>query len=132
MHIDQEPTYWCHPSYYSRHHHPHCIGRRNFYTCDISTQILIQAAQRIRTEPSHECCEWAEELALPLERVALSWHYVQSELMVGWNNKRGAYLTGLIGVTFMGGVTISILTVMNTKHEGEDYKRLTTRHQKVQ
>ena len=69
MHIDQEPTYWCHPSYYSRHHHPHCIGRRNFYTCDISTQILIQAAQRIRTEPSHEHCEPVEELALPSEWV---------------------------------------------------------------
>ena len=100
--------------------------------CGISTQILIQAVQRIRTEPSHECCVWAEELALPLERVASSWHYVQSQLIVGWNNKRRVYLTGLIGVAFIGGVTISTLTVMNRKHKGKDNKRLTTHLQRAQ
>ena len=76
MCIDRRPTYWRHPPCYRRRHHPHCIGRHSSYTCGVLEQMLIQAAQRIRTEPSHEYCEWAEELALPLERVALSWHYV--------------------------------------------------------
>ena len=52
--------------------------------------------------------------------------------MVGWNNERQVYLTGLIGVDFMGGVTISTLTVMNRKHKGKDDKRLTTNLQRAQ